>query len=169
MGFLSYIDGKYSYIKRYRQIMRVMIRYGFQDLVSYMEEKRRFVWLKKLIPKSTYDHALHLTKWEKMRLVCEELGPTFVKFGQLMSNRPDILPAELIKELEKLQDSVPPLQGHIASQVIEQELKKKPGELFQWFEPEAFASASMAQVHRATLKTGEKVVVKIQRPEIKSM
>ena len=166
MGFLSYIDVKYSYIKRYRQIMRVMLRYGFEDLVSYMEEKRRFVWLKKLIPKSTYDHALHLTKWEKMRLVCEELGPTFVKFGQLMSNRPDILPADLIKELEKLQDSVPPIQGHIASQVIEQELKKKPETLFALFEAEAFASASMAQVHRATLKTGEKVVVKIQRPEI---
>jgi len=166
MGFLSYIDGKYSYIKRYRQIMRVLLRYGFEDLVSYMEEKRRFVWLKKLIPKSTYDHALHLTKWQKMRLVCEELGPTFVKFGQLMSNRPDILPADLIKELEKLQDNVPPLQGQIASQVVEQELKKKTGELFEWFEPEAFASASMAQVHRAILKTGEKVVVKIQRPEI---
>ena len=167
MGFISYIDGKYSYIKRYNQIMHVLFMYGFEDLVSYMEEKKTFKWFNKLIPKSTYEHAMNLSKWEKMRMVCETLGPTFVKFGQLMSNRPDILPADLIKELEKLQDSVPPLSGKIASQVIEQELKKKPEELFAWFEPEAFASASMAQVHRATLKTGEKVVLKIQRPEIK--
>lgn len=169
MGLLSYIDGKYHYLRRYNQIMRVLLKYGFEDLVSYMEEKKRFQFIKKLIPKSTYDRAMHLTKWEKMRLVCEELGPTFVKFGQIMSNRPDILPEALIKELEKLQDSVPALQGKIAWEVVEQELKKKTGDLFAWFEPEAFASASMAQVHRATLKTGEKVVLKIQRPGIKEI
>ncbi|MBI4947003.1 MAG: AarF/ABC1/UbiB kinase family protein [Bacteroidetes bacterium] len=166
MGFLSYIDGKYSYIRRYNQIIRVLFRYGFEDFVSYMEERKRFTWIKNLIPKSTYEHALHLTKWERMRLVCEELGPTFVKFGQLMSNRPDILPSDLIKELEKLQDNVYSLSAEVASLVVEQELKTPPRELFEWFEPEAFASASIAQVHRAILKTGEKVVVKIQRPEI---
>ncbi|MFI5163878.1 MAG: ABC1 kinase family protein [Bacteroidia bacterium] len=125
--------------------------------------------MKKLIPKSTYEHAMHLSKWEKMRLVCEELGPTFVKFGQILSNRPDLLPADLIKELEKLQDSVPPIQGKIAVQVVEEELKKKTDELFTSFEPEAFASASMAQVHKAMLKSGDKVVLKIQRPGIKEV
>lgn len=169
MGFLSYIDKKYHRIRRYNQIMSVLLKYGFEDLVSYMEEKKSFKFLKKLIPKSTYEHATHLTKWEKMRLVCEELGPTFVKFGQILSNRPDLLPADLIKELEKLQDSVPPIQGKLAIQVVEQELKKKTDELFAWFEPEAFASASIAQVHRATLKSGDKVVLKIQRPGIKEV
>ncbi len=169
MGLLSYIDVKYNYIKRYNQIMRVLLRYGFEDLVSYMEEKKRFSFLKKLIPKQTYEHSIHLTKWQKMRLVCEELGPTFVKFGQLVSNRSDLLPIDLIKELEKLQDGVPPVAGDITAQVVEQELKKKTDELFEWFEYEAFASASIAQVHRATLKTGEKVVLKIQRPGIKEV
>ncbi|HEY4799819.1 MAG TPA: AarF/UbiB family protein [Bacteroidia bacterium] len=149
--------------------MSVLLKYGFEDLVAYMEEKKRFRFLKRLIPKSSYQHAMHLTKWEKMRMVCEELGPTFVKFGQILSNRPDLLPADLIKELEKLQDSVPPIDGKLAKLVVEQEMKKSIGELFSFFETAAFASASMAQVHRATLKTGEKVVVKIQRPGIKEM
>lgn len=169
MGLLSYIDGKYKYIRRYNQIMRVLLRFGFEDIVSYMEEKKRFTFLKKLIPKRTYEHSIHLTKWEKMRLVCEELGPTFVKFGQLLSNRSDLLPAGLIKELEKLQDGVPPVPGSITIEVLEKELNKKTGELFQSFETEAFASASIAQVHRATLKTGEKIVLKIQRPGIKEV
>lgn len=166
MGLLSYIDNRYNRIRRYNQIISVLLKYGFEDLVSYMEEKKKFGWVKKLIPQSTLDHATHLTKWEKMRLVCEELGPTFVKFGQILSNRPDLLPAELIKELEKLQDSVAPITGAQARQVIETELKRSVNDLFAWFEPEAFASASMAQVHRATLKTGEKVVIKVQRPGI---
>lgn len=169
MGLLSYLDGKYHYLRRYNQIMTVMLKYGFEDLVSYMEEKKRFSFLKKLIPKRTLEQSIHLTKWEKMRLVCEELGPTFVKFGQLLSNRSDLLPADLITELQKLQDGVPPVAGSITEQVLEQELGKKTSELFESFELEAFASASMAQVHRAVLKTGEKVVLKIQRPGIKEV
>lgn len=86
-----------------------------------MDEKKRLSILKKLIPKNTLEHAMHLSKWEKMRLVCEELGPTFVKFGQLLSNRPDLLPADLITELEKLQDGVPPIPGKIAAEVVEKE------------------------------------------------
>ncbi len=169
MGLLSNIGQKFKRIRRYNQIISVLIKYGFEDLAAYMEEKKKLRFLKKLIPKSTYEDAIHLSKWEKMRLVCEELGPTFVKFGQILSNRPDLLPADLITELEKLQDSVPALPGHIARQVIEEELKKATADLFAYFEPEAFASASMAQVHRATLKTGEKVVIKIQRPGIKQV
>ncbi|MCC7301565.1 MAG: AarF/ABC1/UbiB kinase family protein [Bacteroidia bacterium] len=169
MGILSYFDKKYIFLKRYNQIIRVMMKYGFDDFVSYLEEKKRFRFLKKLIPKTTIERATHLTKWEKMRLVCEELGPTFVKFGQILSNRPDLLPEKLIYELEKLQDKVPPLPGKVALQVIETELKKPVSELFASIEEEAFASASMAQVHHATLKTGEKVVLKVQRPGIKEM
>ena len=169
MGLLSYLDGKYHYIMRYNQIMQVMLKYGFEDMVAYMEEKKRFSFLKKLIPKRTLEQSIHLTKWEKMRLVCEELGPTFVKFGQLLSNRNDLLPADLIKELEKLQDGVPPVAGTITEKLLEEELKQKTSELFEYFEQEAFASASMAQVHRATLKTGEKIVLKIQRPGIKDI
>lgn len=169
MGILTYFEEKYRHARRYNQIIGVLLKYGFEDLVSYMEEKKRFTILKKIISKKTYQDATKYTKWEKMRMVCEELGPTYVKFGQLLSNRSDLLPAALIKELEKLQDGVPPVPGHIAQQLVEQELKKNTGELFAWFQPEAFASASMAQVHRATLKTGEQVVLKIQRPGIKQV
>ncbi len=169
MGLLSFIDRKFSRIRRYNRIISVLMKYGFEDLVSYMEENKRFRLIRKLLPKKFFAHAIQLSKWEKMRLVCEELGPTFVKFGQILSNRPDLLPADLIRELEKLQDSVPPIPGLIAKEVVEKELKRPTGELFDTFETEAFASASMAQVHRATLKTGERVVLKIQRPGIKEV
>ncbi|MGZ3919874.1 MAG: ABC1 kinase family protein, partial [Bacteroidia bacterium] len=151
------------------QVIGIFLKYGFEDLVSYLDEKKRFGFIKKLIPGDTYNKALHLTKWEKMRLVCEELGPTFVKFGQILSNRPDLLPADLIKELEKLQDGVPPIPGDIAREVLEKELGKKTGDLFATFEKEAFASASMAQVHKGTLKNGDRIVVKIQRPGIQEV
>lgn len=169
MGLFSYITNRYNHIKRYNQVIRIFLKYGFEDLVSYLNEKKRFNFIRKLIPSSTYAHALQLTKWEKMRLVCEELGPTFVKFGQILSNRPDLLPPELIKELEKLQDGVPPIKGEIAIQVLEKELGKKTSEIFSQFDQEAFASASMAQVHKGILKTGEKIVVKIQRPGIQEV
>lgn len=169
MGLISFFEEKYKHVRRYNQIISVLLKYGFEDLVSYMEEKKRFAFVKKLLPKSTLNQSIKLTKWEKMRMVCEELGPTYVKFGQLLSNRGDLLPAELIKELEKLQDGVPPVPGNVAAQVVEQELKKKAEDIFEWFQPEAFASASMAQVHRATLKTGEQIVLKIQRPGIREV
>ncbi len=169
MEIFAGLTRQYRHIKRYNQVIGVFLKYGFEDLVSYLNEQKRFNFIRKLIPRSTYAHALTLSKWEKMRLVCEELGPTFVKFGQILSNRPDLLPADLIRELEKLQDSVPPLPGILAIEVLEKELGKKTTELYATFEQEAFASASMAQVHKATLKTGENVVVKIQRPGIQEV
>lgn len=169
MGLYDMIDRRYRHMRRYNQILRVLARYGFEDLVQYMEEKKRFQFLRRLVPKKTLEESRRLTKWEKMRLVCEELGPTFVKFGQILSNRPDLLPEALIFELEKLQDSVPPIDGAKAAAVVEEQLKKPVSELFAEFDMKPFASASMAQVHRAKLKTGEDVVIKIQRPGIKEM
>lgn len=169
MEIFGSIRARFRRVRRYNQIIRVLMKYGFEDAVSYLQETKRFWLLRKLIPKRLFAQAVKLNKWEKMRLVCEELGPTFVKFGQILSNRPDLLPADLIRELERLQDSVPPIPGLMAKEVVEKELKTTTGELFDSFEAEAFASASMAQVHRAVLKTGEKVVLKIQRPGIKEM
>lgn len=169
MGLTSFFEEKFKHVRRYNQIINVLLKYGFEEVVSYMEEKKKFAFLRKILPKSTLNQAIKLTKWEKIRLACEELGPTFIKFGQLLSNRGDLLPADLIKELEKLQDGVPPVPGNIAAKVVEQELKKKADDIFEWFQPEAFASASMAQVHRATLKTGEQIVLKIQRPGIRDV
>ncbi len=168
MALFDSIRQRYRSFVRFNRILRIFVRYGYEDVVSYLIETRRFPLVRKLIPRATKRNAQKYTKYEKMRMVCEELGPTFIKFGQILSNRSDLLPVDLIIELEKLQDNVPPHAGTISRQVIESELKKTMEELFAWYETEAFASASMAQVHRATLKTGEKVAIKVQRPEIRA-
>ena len=169
MGLLSGIQLKYQSASRYNQIIRVLVKYGFEDLVYYLEKGKRHRWLFKIIPKSSRDHAIKYTKWEKMRLVCEELGPTFVKFGQILSNRPDLIPFDLVFELEKLQDTVPPMPEDLAKLVVEEALGDSVESLFAWFEPRPFASASMAQVHKVILHSGERVALKIQRPGIKEI
>jgi ubiquinone biosynthesis protein len=167
MAIYTSLRQRFRSFIRYNQILRVFVKYGFEQIVSYMVTSKRYSFIRRIIPKTTRKNAQKYSKWEKMRLVCEELGPTFVKFGQILSNRPDLLPEELILQLEKLQDNVPPMPSNIAKEVVEEELKKSVDELFAYFEPDAFASASMAQVHRATLHTGEKVAIKVQRPGIK--
>lgn len=167
MGLLSNLSNRYKSFVRYNQILRVFVKYGFEEMVSYMISTDRYRLIRRFIPSTTKKNAQKYTKWEKMRLVCEELGPTFIKFGQLLSNRSDLLPNDLVIQLERLQDNVPPLPGEIARGVVEVELNGNVNELFAWFEPEAFASASMAQVHKATLKSGERIVLKIQRPGIR--
>jgi ubiquinone biosynthesis protein len=102
----------------------------------------------------------------KVRLLLQELGPTYVKFGQMVSTQVEGLPEEWIAELDKLQDDVPPFPYADVQTIISQELGAPPEELFATFEPTALAAASTAQVHRATLLTGEAVAVKVQRPNI---
>lgn len=169
MNFFRSIRRWFRSFKRYNQIIRVFVRYGFEDIVAQLIESSNFRWIRRLIPRTTRKRSQLHTKWEKMRLLCEELGPTFVKFGQILSNRGDLLPAELIKEFAKLQDQVPPVSAAAARGVIESELKRSIEVLFKSFEPEAFASASMAQVHKAILITGERVAVKVQRPRIREV
>ena len=102
----------------------------------------------------------------KLRLVLEDLGPTFVKLGQVMSMRPDFLPPEYCDELMKLQSSAKPLPFSVILEVIEREYSRRWNKIFSYIDEEALGSASIAQVHRAILTTGEKVVVKVQRPGI---
>ena len=166
MGIITDIRKNFKSISRYNQILRVLLKYGFEDLVHYLGENKQYIFIQKLIPSSTRKHVAKYSKWAKMRLVCEELGPTFVKFGQILSNRPDLVPLELIFELEKLQDNVPPMSERAAKEVVEKELKEKVENLFAWFEPIPFASASMAQVHKVTLHSGKRVALKIQRAGI---
>jgi len=169
MSVVSNIKRKYKSVARYNEILRVLVKYGFEDLVQQLEERKRFTILKKLIPERSRIQAMEYTKWEKMRMVCEELGPTFVKFGQVLSNRPDLIPFELVLEFEKLQDEVPPMPDDVVKQVVEEELKTDINTLFAWFDPIPFASASMAQVHKVTLHTGKRAALKIQRPGIKAV
>jgi ubiquinone biosynthesis protein len=166
MGILAGIGKNFRSISRYNQILKVLVKYGFEDLVDYLEEKKKYTILQKLIPKASRKRAIQYTKWAKMRLVCEELGPTFVKFGQVLSNRPDLIPLELALELEKLHDNVPPMPKGMAKNIVETELKDKVENLFAWFEPTPFASASIAQVHKVTLHSGKRVALKIQRSGI---
>lgn len=115
------------------------------------------------------DHNDLLTIPIRLRAAFEELGPTFVKLGQLLSNRPDMLPDEYIEEFKKLQDNVNPLPYSAIAGVIERELGGKVSDHFSWFNEVPLASASIGQVHEATLPSGEDVVVKVQRPDIEAV
>lgn len=169
MGLLARLRQRYRLFIRYNQILKVLVKYGFEDWVHHLQKEKKWGFFRKLLPKSLRKHASEHTKWEMIRLACEELGPTFVKFGQVLSNRPDLVPVELIQEFEKLQDNVPAMDEATAKKVVEEELKGEVEDLFAWFEPKCFASASMSQVHKVTLKTGERVALKIQRPGIKKI
>ena len=103
---------------------------------------------------------------EKVRAILEDLGPTFVKLGQVMSMRPDFLPPEYCEELMKLQTEALPLPFETVIHVIEEEYKRRWQQVFEYIDEQALGSASIAQVHKAVLTTGEKVVVKVQRPGI---
>ena len=105
----------------------------------------------------------------RLRLALEDLGPIFVKFGQTLSTRPDLLPPDVVAELEKLQDDVPPFPGEQARRMIERSLGCAVGDVFASFDETPMASASVAQVHAATLKDGEEVVVKVLRPDVEKL
>ena len=107
-----------------------------------------------------------LTRGEAIRTTLEDLGPIFIKFGQALSTRPDIIPPDIAEELCKLQDRVPPFPSEQALEIFAEAFKRSAFDIFAYFNPEPLASASMAQVHAATLQTGEDVVVKILRPNM---
>lgn len=103
---------------------------------------------------------------ESLRLAFEELGPTFIKFGQILSTRPDLLPKDYITELAKLQDQAPPFSFNKIQEIFKEEFNEKIEEVFEWIDEKPLASASIAQVHRARTFAGEEVIVKVQRPDM---
>ena len=147
-------------VGRLRQILGVFGRHGLQTFLIRMD-------LERYAPRQSEAEGMeHLSLAERLRRSFEALGPTFVKLGQILANRPDMLPDEFIEEFKKLQDAVAPLPFSVIKEQVERELKG-PLELnFAWFNEQALASASIAQVHEARLLTGEDVVVKVQRPGI---
>ncbi|MBF0496160.1 MAG: AarF/ABC1/UbiB kinase family protein [Deltaproteobacteria bacterium] len=163
------IGKTYRHIDRYSAIIGVFLKYGFGDLVAKLNLSRYLEMGKSLIMKTDQHPPKSQSRAERVRLAFEELGPTFIKFGQIMSTRPDLIPAEFITELTRLQDTVPPFEPEAATAIILSELKRTPEEVFDLFQDTPFASASIAQVHRAVLPEGEEVAVKIQRPEIKKL
>jgi ubiquinone biosynthesis protein len=155
-------------IKRYRQIVRVLFKYGFDNLLAYLNLTEFVTRWRRLFRRES-SVLIELSQAERMRLVLEELGPTFIKFGQFLSTRADIIPPNYIEEFAKLQDSVPPCSFEEIAAEIQKELGSEITDLFASFEHEAIGAASIAQAHRATLKSGEDVVVKVLRPGIQTL
>ncbi|MCL6571640.1 MAG: AarF/ABC1/UbiB kinase family protein [Bacillus sp. (in: Bacteria)] len=156
---------KIRHIQRYHDIVYAFTRYGFGfvmkelgllDLLSV--PRRLFVEGNKTLHSKTTG--------ERIRLFLEDLGPTFIKIGQIASTRPDIIPAEIVHELVKLQDQVPPFSFEEVKRIVEQEFVEPMENLYAEFSETPLAGASIGQVHYAVLLTGERVAVKIQRPRI---
>src|SRR6202795_2111711 len=156
-------------LARLLQIQRALVRHGLDNFVRATHLYRPFRFLVYLSPWTWLQRSIGVTRGERLRLALEELGPIFVKFGQALSTRRDLLPADIADELAKLQDRVPPFDGAIAIASIEKAFGLAVGEIFGSFEPKPLAAASIAQVHVATLKSGREVIVKILRPGMREI
>ena len=155
-----------SNLTRLKQVGVLLLKYGFEDAVT-TTPLRRLVGANRRLSWQRADRTVFdTTRWERVRLLIEELGPTFIKLAQALSNRADLLPQALIDEFEKLQSNVPPFDVAVARQIVEEELGRPLSEVFSEFDDVPIGSASIGQVHRARLLTGEDVVVKIQRPDV---
>jgi ubiquinone biosynthesis protein len=149
---------------RLLQIQRALVRHGLDDFVRATHLYRPFRFLFYLSPWTWFQRSGGVTRGERLRLALEELGPIFVKFGQALSTRRDLLPVDIADELAKLQDRVPPFGTGLAVATIEQAFGRALKDVFLYFDENPLAAASIAQVHVARLKSGEEVVVKILRP-----
>ena len=146
-------------------IARVLLRYRLDDLVEAVHLYRPLIWVRGLFGRPSANIE-ELSRGARLRMALAELGPIFVKFGQILSTRRDLLPGDIADELTLLQDQVPPFPGAEARAIVEKALGADVGELFAFFSEEPLASASIAQVHAAQLKDGREVVVKVVRPGI---
>lgn len=149
--------------KRKQEIRKVLVKYG----LDYWITKSKLKLIKGIIWKYRKTDYPSLAK--KLRLAIEELGPTFIKFGQILSTRVDALPPIFIKELEKLQDQTIPFKQGQSQEIVKKELRKPLEKIFKDFEKMPIASASLSQVHRAILLNGDVVAVKVQRPNVEEI
>src|SRR5512147_1026397 len=154
------------HLQRYTEVVGIFARHGFGFLFGRLEGSPR-AWLRAPwrppppeAPPQIDQLAAHF------RLALEEAGPTFVKFGQILSTRPDLLPLSFIVELSKLVDSVSPEPWERMRALLAQELGREPETVFASIDPQPMASASLSQVHAAVLPDGQEVVIKVQRPNI---
>jgi ubiquinone biosynthesis protein len=150
---------------RTREIVTVLLNHGFGDVVERLRLMRYLRWWRRVVLRRGEPQPT-LTVPQRIRMALEELGPTFVKFGQVMSTRPDLVPAVLVEELEKLQEHVPPFSGDEARRILEVEFGAPVERLFARFDTTPLAAGSLGQVHRAWSADGTALAVKIRRPNV---
>jgi ubiquinone biosynthesis protein len=156
-------------LARLLQIQRALVRHRLDEFVRATHLYRPLRYLFYVSPWTWFQRRIGGSRGERLRLALEELGPIFVKFGQALSTRRDLLPVDIADELAKLQDRVPPFPGEIAVAMIEKTFGRPLAEIFGSFEPAPLAAASIAQVHAAVLKNGDEVVVKVLRPGMREV
>lgn len=152
-------------LARSREIVGVLLRHGFDDLIERIGLKRYLQWGKRLFSQRDPAADSHSTP-ERIRQALEDLGPTFIKFGQVISTRPDLVPEDVIEELSHLQERVPPFPDEEAIRLVEAELHRPIDVLFAEFDPEPLAAGSLGQVHRARHFDGTLLAIKIRRPHV---
>lgn len=153
---------RYRHFRRYRRIVEVLLKHGFGYFVESVD-LQHLAPFRRRVPSDPREGG---SRGARVRAAMEELGPTFIKLGQLLSTRPDFVPADIIQELSRLQDSVPPVPPEDIAAEVEREIGRPLDQVFSRFDPEPLGAASIGQVHRATLHDGADVVVKVRRPGI---
>ena len=153
-------------IGRFVEIVTVLGKHGFGEIVDQLRLRRYVPRLKRRALRRPVDAQPELTLAHRLRLSLEELGPAAIKFGQVMSTRPDLIPQDIIEELTRLQENVPPFNADLAARLVEAELGQPVSALFAEFEHQPLAAGSLGQVHRARHHDGTLLAVKIRRPDI---
>ncbi len=152
-------------LSRYRRILTIFAQHGFGSLLEQWGLDRYLLTPVRVIRRRDADLE-HYSPAQHFRMALEELGPTFIKIGQILSTRPDLLPPDFIEELSKLQDAAPPIPWEDVAQQLEDAWGKPPEAVLGSIDKTPLAAASLAQVHAATLPDGQEVVIKVQRPNI---
>jgi len=166
---IGVIGRTYRNLNRYTQILGILFKYGFGDLVETLKIDQYLEIGRQMVTSKKRNRVEKLTRAERVRMAFEELGPTYIKLGQILSTRPDLVPPDFITEMSKLQDEVPAYPFNQARRIIESELGKTLEDTFLSIDEQPIASASIGQVHHARLLDGTAVAVKVQRPGLKKI